>query len=196
VGTFHPLRRARTFIAAYVMTRDKAYLDAAYLANDFHNGANPSGSSMTSGLGKTYPVRFLDLNSYADGIAEFVPGITPYRNPYGIPRNAIRMAFGLYYKALPQMKFPGLSLSLLPQPGLDEESCVKEVSKLLPIWRRWCNVEGETVGASEFTVWETIGPAAAVTGYLLAEAQKPEEAWLNRQPAADIRELPGYDCLP
>ena len=195
-GTSHPLRRARVLIAAHALTGDTAFLDGAYLANDFHNGANPFGTTMTSGLGRVYPVRFLDLNSYADGIAEFVPGITPYRNTYGIPRNAIKMAFGLYYKPNRGQHFKGLSLSLLPRSGLDENACVRELNKIWPIWRRWGNVEGQTVAASEFTVWETVAPAAAVTGYLLNGSSLPEEAWKNRKPAEDIRKLPGYAPLP
>ena len=195
-GTYHPLNRARTLIAAHALTGDPAFLDGAYLANDFHNGANPSGTSMTSGLGNVYPVRFLDLNSYADGIAEFVPGITPYRNTYGIPRDAVRMAFGLFYPPKREQLFSGYSLSLLPRAGLNEDECAKELGKVWPIWRRWGNVESRTVAASEFTVWETIAPAAAVTGYLLNKAQMPELRWLNRVPADDIRKLPGYAPLP
>ena len=195
-GNYHPLVRARTLIAAHFMTRDQAYLDGALLANDFHNGANPSGSSMTSGLGRVYPVRFLDLNSYADGIAEQIPGITPFRNTYGIPRNAVKMAFGLYFPKYKDMKFSGLELSLLPRPGLTINDCAREVSRMLPIWRRWGNVEGITVNASEYSVWETIGPNAAVTGYLLNGAALPDPAWSSRTPAADVRKLPGYDPLP
>lgn len=195
-GTYHPLFRARTLIAAHAMTKDRAYLDGALLANDFNNGANPSGCSMTSGLGRVYPVRFLDLNSYADGIDESVPGITPYRNTYGIPRPAVRMAYGLYYPKRLLQKFPGLKLSLLPGPGLTENECVKGISKLLPIWRRWGNVEAVTPAISEYTVWETISPAAAVTGYLLNGASKPDPAWSSRRPSDNVRELPGYDPLP
>ena len=194
-GTFHPLVRARTLVAAHALTGDRAFLDGALLANDFNNGANPFGSSMTSGLGRVYPVRFLDLNSYADGIAEFVPGITPFRNTYGIPRNAVKMAYGLYYPKQWNQKFAGLNLSLLPKSGLKEKDCAKGVGQLLPIWHRWCNVESETVDASEYSVWETIGPCAAVTGYLLNGPFKPDPAW-NRRPADDIRKLPGYDPLP
>ena len=194
-GTYHPLVRACTLIAAHAMTNERDYLDGALLANDFHYGANPSGSSMTSGLGRVYPVRFLDLNSYADGIAEQIPGITPFRNTYGIPRNAVKMAYGLYYKKQMGQKFPGLDISLMPKSGLSENKCAKEIGQQLPIWRRWCNVESETVDASEYSVWETIGPCAAVTGYLLCGASKPDPSW-NRKPADDIRKLPGYDPLP
>ena len=195
-GTYHPLRRARTLVMAHAMTKDRKFFDAACLANNFHNGANPSGSSMTSGLGKTYPVRFLHLDSYADGIAEFVPGITPYRNTYGLPKGAVKLGYGLFYPARLRQGFIGLDLSLLPEKGLPEKACAQAVGKLLPIWRRWCNVEGETVAASEFTVWETIAPAAAVTGYLLNKAQKPAPEWLARKPVDDIRTLPGYAPLP
>jgi len=195
-GTFHPLNRARGLVMAHALTDDRKYLDGAYIANDFHNGANPSGSSMTSGLGRVYPVRFLDLNSYANGFAEPVPGITPYRNTYGIPRAAIKLAYGLFYKAKPKQDFPGISISLMPEEGLNEKDCLKEVGKMLPIWRRWGNVECITVAASEYTVWETISPAAAVTGYLLTRALPPKPEWIARRPAADIRELPGYAPLP
>jgi len=195
-GSFHPLVRARTLIAAHAMTGNRAYRDGALLANDFHNGANPSGSSMTSGLGRVYPVRFLDLNSYADGIAEAVPGITPFRNTYGIPRNAVKMAYGLYYRSRPDQHFLGLALSLLPGAGYGEDGCAAAVGRMLPIWRRWCNVETETVAASEYSVWETIGPNAAVTGYLLNGAARPDPGWSARRPAADIRQLPGYHPLP
>ena len=195
-GTYHPLVRARTLVAAHALTGEKAFLDGACLANDFNNGANPSGSSMTSGLGRVYPVRFLDLNSYADGIAEQIPGITPYRNTYGVPRSAVRLAYGLFHGKNRTMNFPGLGVSLLPKAGLDEGSCVKALGRTLPIWRRWCNVETVTVDVSEYTVWETIGPAAAVTGYLLNGAAKPDPRWIERRPVDDVRKLPGYAPLP
>ena len=195
-GTSHPLRRAMTLVAAHALTGQRKFLDGALVANDFNNGANPFGSTLTSGLGRVYPVRFLSLDSYADGIAEFIPGITPYRNPYGIPRDAVRMAYGLYYPPNPGQKFDGLKISLLPEAGLDEDECAREVGRLLPVWHRWCNVESRTVAASEFTVWETIAPAAAVTGYLLNGASPPAKEWLERRPAEDIRKLPGYAPLP
>ncbi|MBQ9368952.1 MAG: glycoside hydrolase family 9 protein, partial [Victivallales bacterium] len=195
-GTYHPLRRARTFVAAHAITGGSKYLDGACLANDFNNGANPTGTSMTSGLGRVYPVQFLHLDSYSDGIAEFVPGITPYRNTYGIPRAAIDMAFGMYYQARPHHLLKEVKQSFLPRGGLSEDECAKEMNKIWPIWRRWGNVESLTVAASEFTVYETIAPAMAVTGYLLNGPQAPEKEWVERRPASDIRQLPGYAPLP
>ena len=93
-GHCHPLRRAQYLIAAHGITKNYKYVRAASLANDFHNGCNPSGSTLTSGLGTVYPVTFLDLPSYVDGIAEYVPGITPYRWTYGMPAKAVAKVFG------------------------------------------------------------------------------------------------------
>ena len=165
-GQSHPLRRAQYLVAVHAMTGDRRYLDAAHLANDFHNGCNPQGTTLTSGLGRVYPVAFLDLPSYVDGIAEYVPGITPYRWNYGMPPKAVEMVWG---------------------------GDKKEDSKW-PIWRRWGNLENQTVAASEFTVWETIAPAASVTGYLLSpDGSRPSPL---PAPAGDIRKLPGYWVLP
>ncbi len=164
-GNYHPLRRAMTLIAAHKLSGEQKYLDGAYLANDFHNGANPLGRSMTSGLGKIYPAVFLDLVSYADGIGEFVPGITPYGNTFGLDRNAVKMVYG---------------------KSADE----------LPIFRRYVNLEFLSVPSSEYSVWETIAPAAVTTGYLLEKAQLPLNEWKKRKPAGDFRKLPGYRALP
>ena len=100
-GNYHPLRRAMILIAAHKLTGEEKYLDGAYLANDYHNGTNPLGRTMTSGLGKIYPAVFLDLVSYADGIGEFVPGITPYGNTFGLDKNAVKMVYGENAEKLP-----------------------------------------------------------------------------------------------
>lgn len=165
-GSSHPLRRAQYLVAAHGMTGKSTYLEAASLANDFHNGCNPQGTTLTSGLGVVYPVAFLDLPSYVDGVAEFVPGITPYRWNYGMPWKAVEMVFG----------------------------GDKTWASQWPIWRRWGNLENQTVAASEYTVWETIAPAASVTGYLLTPSgTSPPKRPL---PAKDISRLPGYWLLP
>ena len=165
-GQSHPLRRAQTLIAAHALTGKDKYLDAAYASLDFHNGCNPVGTTLTSGLGKVYPVAFLDLPSYADGIAEFVPGITPYRWNYGMPAKAVELVY-----------------------GGDKAFATK-----WPIWRRWGNVENLTVAASEYTVWETIAPAASVCGYLLTPSGTPPP--VRPAPAEDISKLQGYWAIP
>ena len=63
-----------------------------------------------------------------------------------------------------------------------------------PFLRRWANIEKETVAASEFTVWETMGPAAATTGYLMGPGLSPKNDL--REPAKDVADLPGHWALP
>ena len=165
-GQSHPLRRAQTLVAAHAATGKGKYLGAAYAALDFHNGCNPQGTTLTSGLGRVYPVSFLDIPSYVDGIAEYVPGISPYRWTYGMPAKAVELVY-----------------------GGDKAFATK-----CPIWRRWGNIENLTVAASEFTVWETIAPAASVCGYLLTPSGTPPP--VRPAPAADISKLPGYWTMP
>ena len=164
-GNYHPLRRAMTLIAAHKLTGEEKYLTGVYLANDFHNGANPLGRTMTSGLGQIYPAVFLDLVSYADHIGEFVPGITPYGNTFGLDRNVVKIVY-------------------------------KENAADLPVFRRCTALEFLSVPASEYSVWETIAPAAVTTGYLIEKPSLPSPESKKRKPAADYRQLPGYRALP
>ncbi len=165
-GTCHPLRRAQYLVAAHAMTGESKYLEAAALANDFHNGCNPQGTTLTSGLGSVYPVAFLDLPSYIDGIAEYTPGITPYRWTYGMPAKAVAMVYGGN----------------------------KDYATKWPIWRRWGNLENQTVAASEYTVWETIAPAASVTAYLMSPGNSRPAP--RPRPAKRLGDLEGYWVLP
>ena len=165
-GSCLPLRRAQTLVAAHRIKGDDAYLRGAFAALDFHNGCNPVGTTLTSGLGQVYPVSFLDLPSYVDGIAEYVPGITPYRWTFGMPWKAVEMVYG----------------------------GDKALADKCPIWRRWGNVENQTVAASEYTVWETIAPAASVCGYLLEPTGTLPP--VRSAPAKDVKNLPGYWAMP
>ena len=165
-GNCHPMRRAQTLVYAHACTGDSRFLEGVYLANDFHNGVNPKGETLTSGLGVVYPVKFLDLQSYADGIGEYVAGITPYRWTFGVNQDAKKLVYG----------FDNIGV--------------------WPIWRRYANIERYSVAASEYTVWETILPPAAVLAYILPEGYKVPARVYNRKPADDIRTLPGYWVRP
>ena len=71
-----------------------------------------------------------------------------------------------------------------------------ENAEKLPIFRRCVNLEFLSVPSSEYSVWETIAPAAVTTGYLIEKPALPPEELKNRKPAEDFRELPGYRALP
>ena len=164
-GRSHPLVNARWLVAAHALTGEAKYWDAISLAQDYHCGCNPDGMTLTSGLGIVYPVRFLSLQSTADDVDEYVAGITPFRWCHGVGGNDYR------YVHTP-----------------DEVDA-------WPIWRRRVNLEALSVGASEYTVFETIGPAVAVTAYLLDEAEGVN--WpAPPRPRGRIEDLPGYWALP
>ena len=135
-GMSHPLVAARALIAAHAMTGEEKYLTAAYLAQDYHCGCNTDGMTLTSGLGMAYPVRFLSLQSTADVVDEYVAGITPYHWCFGAGAGDLKFVH-----------------------TWDE-------IRQWPIWRRRTILEALDVGSGEYTVFETIGPAAAVTAYL------------------------------
>lgn len=165
-GNCHPFRRAELLVAAHAFTGEAKYLEAIYLANDFQNGCNPRGETLTSGLGVYYPARFLDLQSMDDGVAEYVGGISPYRWTFGVAQDAKAMVYGA------------------------------ERVKAWPMWRRFANVESYSVAASEYTVWETILPPAAVLGYLLDAPRKVPESVYSRRPYEKLTDVPGYWVRP
>ncbi|MBE6411389.1 MAG: hypothetical protein E7036_02415 [Opitutales bacterium] len=199
-GNFHPFRNAKYFINAYELTKDKKYYTAVSLCNDFHNGANPFGQTMTSGLGKIYPVKFLDLPSYSDNVSEYVLGITPYRNTFGINRESLKLGYALIYPHRKDRNFTPTPIMLLPKSTIGDykniENFSKKIGNLLPIWRRYTNVEAYSVSASEYTVSETIAPAMSVCGWLLEPNFSPSDELKNRNPAKDYRKLDGYAPLP
>ena len=165
-GNVHPLHQAKKFIAAHMLTGDKKYLDASYLAFDYHCGCNPNGETWTAGLGIVYPTSYLSLVSCADDIVEYVPGIPPYRNCFGLCPEVSNRVYGWDMKTISQY----------------------------PFHHRWANMEQYSVAASEFTVWETVHDPAIVAGYVMGPGQKPKNDM--REPAKDLRDLPGYWCLP
>ena len=117
-------------------------------------------------MGVVYPVKFLELQSVADKIPEYVAGITPYRWNFGVNMDAKNMVYGW-----------------------------DNINKW-PFFRRFANVEQYSVAASEYTVWETILPPAAVLSYILPEKQKVPSSVYEREPADDIKKLPGYWVKP
>ncbi len=200
-GNAHPLRIAKFFMNAFFITSNKKFLDAAYLCNDWHNGANPMGTTMTSGLGNVYPVKFLDLPSYADGIEEYILGITPYRYTFMMRKDLIEMGQGIIYEHIPDRGFTPAPVMLLPKSILgdvagDRYEVLKKVSNVWPVWRRYPNDEAFSVPTSEYTVSETISPAICLTGWLMSPNWKPSEKIKDRKPAEDITKLPGFTPLP
>jgi len=202
-GAGLPFQKGSYLILAWHTTGSETYRDAAYLCFDWMMGANPMGRSMTTGLGKVYPVRLLSLPMWAwrDRLVDPIPGLTPYTFTGLNNYSAANMIFSLNYKERPDHNFAGTSANLLPdsfnkQPTISIADCYKIIQQQIPVWRRFANVEGYAVSQNEFSVWETMAPAAAGYGALLAPGWKPPTSWKEQKPEPDIKKLPGYIFLP
>lgn len=186
------------------------FRNAAYLALDWAMGCNALGRSMTSGVGHNFPVWYLcswlpcsqlaDKNAAGQMIEENIPGITPYQFSnsigYGVP-----YVYCLNMPARSDVNYPGITKSLFPAAinyantdNPDEAKAL--ISTFVPVQRQYIEVGGATVGASEYTVWETMAPLAALAGCLMGTGFMPTENWKLREPVRDRYALDGYIFLP
>ncbi len=190
------------------------YRTAAHLALDWSMGCNAFGRSMTSGVGANYPVWYLCswlpnsqiASKDAEGrmIEENVPGITPYQ--FSVEElNGNRT--GVYYvyrherAANSNFGFAGSVQNLLPA-AIDATdigigtAADKFYRNYVPLQRQYVEVGDFTVAASEFTIWETVAPLAALAGCLMGPGFAPNASWKLREPIRDRYALDGYIFLP
>ena len=99
------------------------------------------------------------------------------------------------------VNYPGITKSLFPAAinyantdNPDEAKAL--ISTFVPVQRQYIEVGGATVGASEYTVWETMAPLAALAGCLMGTGFMPTENWKLREPVRDRYALDGYIFLP
>ncbi|MGP1372155.1 MAG: glycoside hydrolase family 9 protein, partial [Almyronema sp.] len=139
---------ATQLLRAHFLTGDRQYLEAGVLANQFSAGANPDNLVYTTGLGQRSPQHPLVIDARVTGQAP-PPGITVY-GPIDLWR------FNNYW---------------VPRRLL--------VNHMSPSPWKWPTAEAYTdiflyPAVSEFTIHQTIGPAAYARGYLAArEALAP-----------------------
>jgi hypothetical protein len=200
-GNAIPFNKGRYFISAYRISRNLKYRDAALLLNDWLCGANPMGRSMTTGLGQNRPIRVLSLPSYADGILQPLPGITPYTFTFRVNYNAKKMVYALNYPPRKDHNFNGVNICLMPDSvsqgkNMDYNQISAEMDKLYPVWRRFANIEEFAVPQNEFTVWETIAPCAACLGCLLPDNWMPPQDWKSIKPLTKLKDMKGYLFQP
>lgn len=176
----------RNQIAAWRLTGDERFRNAALLSVDWMQGANPQGRVYTTGLGQNYVVHPLHLPSDSDGIADPVPGLTIYGPSLGVNWGARVWTYGLYETRDPGFDFSGSARAQLPPPWNDPNLTMEQVgnilSEVLPVWRTLVNLEGTNPAQVEFTVSDTISHAVAVTGCLMGPGWVPSAELKNRRP--------------
>ncbi|MCP3967875.1 MAG: hypothetical protein GY750_19635 [Lentisphaerae bacterium] len=200
-GNAIPFNKGRYFIMAYSISGAYKYRDAALLLNDWLHGANPMGRSLPTGTGVNYPVRILSLPSYADGILEPMPGITPYTYTFQVDYNVKNMVYALRYPPRKDHNFAGADICLMPDSiakgkNMNYRQISNVMDKFYPVWRRFGNIEQYAVEQNEFTVWETIGPCAACLGALIPPGWKPPADWKAPTPKESFKEMEGYMFQP
>ncbi|MCX7049295.1 MAG: glycoside hydrolase family 9 protein [Candidatus Sumerlaeota bacterium] len=170
---------SRALLAAYALTDEKKYRDAAILNADFMLGANPMGMSLTSGLGYVYPVNFQHAISENDGIADPVPGITVY----GLTGGPIYADF---------------RNTVWQSPAADGKAKVdfiKPANKEVPFFRRWMCHPMLNTGQCEFTIHETMASTIFTCAMLMDDGWTPGNDLKRRNPRREEL-LFGYWYLP
>jgi endoglucanase len=179
----------RALVAAWRLTGDESYREAALLGLDYLLGTNGPGRVNTTGLGDHTTTVALHLPSWSDANDEPSPGITLYGPSVGVSWQARTHVYGLEAGASSSPRYEGVEMALMPPPWDNESLTLDDVGEslydILPRWRRLLPLEQLTVASMEFSVWETISPAAAVTGSLLGAGWEPGTELLERQPRTD-----------
>lgn len=202
-GAGLPFHKGAFLLMAWRLSGEEKYRAAALLLADWMLGANPMGRSLTSGLGKVYPVRILShpMWSRESRYVDPIPGLIPYAFT-GMNNNEAAMSvFRIDVGKRRDQRFDGCNVTLLPSAwaggrDLNRQECYDIIQERMPVWRRFVNMESRAVDQNEFTVWETIAPAAAAYGMLLKPGWKPPPDWKKRQPKKTLAELPGAIFLP
>lgn len=158
-------------MVAYEITKNDKYLSYCYTSADYTLGANPLNMCWVPGIGENYPHEYMHLDSWYFNLdKEMVPGIIPY-GPYN------------YDTDFPDGPWEASWGMKSAYPAAD-----KWPSHELWFENRWCPI------VNEFTVYHTIGPAAAAFGYLSKPGGKFSTA-KNRpaaSPVASFGLLPNF----
>ena len=141
----------------------KKYYDACVNTTSYFLGNNPLNMVWMSGFGHNHPRYVFHLDSWYDQINEFIPGIVPYGPrvlcDWFTPPNS---GNNCDYNGPHDADFALLDGRLYPAYFNEEHQ------PQWPAHELW--VENyRSVPADEFTVHQTIGPAAAAYGFLTAK---------------------------
>ena len=214
-------------MAVHLMPEKKeTFLQSISFYYDFSMGCNHLGRSFTTGLGISYPVRFVshpNWDLFSKKIYDPIPGITLYSFTGQIEYETINRVHlfkydgradfgnieGYYYPLSPFLVNKTLESGDKVFEYTETRSLLLEK---IPFWRRGSNLEQLTIASSEFTVYETVLPMAMCTGMLVQHEENiatcenkndcpsifPTEEQLNRKPRniTEFNKLLGRWTIP
>jgi hypothetical protein len=122
--------------------RSRRYLGALYTTCDYFLGCNSLNQTWVTGLGPRCPTQIFHMDAWYNGKGRFHPGLIPY-SPW---RKEKDLGMGPWDAAWPHSTL---------YPGIDA----------WPGNERWFSNRCSPM-ASEFTIHQNIGPAAAIFGFL------------------------------
>lgn len=141
---------------AYTLTkvtapeRARKYLAALYTTCDYFLGTNALNQTWITGVGPRYPKEIFHMDAWYNGKGKYHPGLIPY-GPWRKQKD-------------------------LGQGPWDSDWANSTVYPAIDLWpgnERWFSNRCSPL-ASEFTIHQNIGPAAALFGFLCAD-QTPQE---------------------
>jgi len=165
---------ARYSILAWKLTGDRKYLSSSLLSADFHLGCNALGVVQTTGIGSVYPCDVQDAETRSDGLADPVPGLTPY-GIVSVPRHVQQDVYGMDIPDTADTKLIH-RIWFLPPP-------FNQFDPPIPLWRRVGPSGRVDPLNNEFTVQETLSPVVLLFGALLDDkGWKPSQPLIAREP--------------
>ena len=200
-GLCHPETRGCAVMMAWYLTHDKKYLDCIINAFDHITGCNNMGACWTIGMGHVYPGRHLDhwvtRNALWNDVWTPRPGITTYRiyEPYWPSYKASDKTVPVAYEGRSDHYCPPIKINMVPavctrKYGMSWSNCKTLWAQMIPLWT-WepiTECEGIQVGASEYTVWETMIGKCFVTACLIGQGWKPRNYYKQVAPKKGFME--------
>ena len=216
-GAVHPERRGSTFLLYWKLLNhingaeteeSLTYRDMAINAMDWAMGCNEVGRTLTTGLGKSCPIGFLDHLQMRDrtetneerGTPYFEPrpGISPYIYGNMFYKDSFKVVYfpTINVNTDSMLSYPSaISLRMLPAPYNTYSSyndAIVPMSGIIPTQRNINECGAYSVAASEFTISETIAGKIYMAAVLMPNGYSLSSEWNNRVPIANRFDCPGY----
>ena len=206
LGTAHPELRGDFLMMAYLVTGDTYYRDELILAFDQITGCNGLGMCWTTGMGKVSVGRHLDhwvaRNAIWNDIWTPRPGISTYRfdTPYWMLYKASDKTINCAYEGRADHGCPRVQFSMVPalwtqSHGMTMSNAKDIQAQTVPFWS-WEPIyecEGINVGASEYTIWETISHKCFLTACMIGPGWKPRASYKQAAPKKGF--MNNAECL-